>query len=364
MLNKSLSIFFVNAIHALIIVCFTLGLEYLYGLEEVGKFSFAQGIITPIIFVGFLNLRLQIIKDDGDLEELLPSVRVLISIVFLLIAAIGLFFSRVDYVFPLIIYKLGEAFWFVGVAVFQRKEMHSLVFYRECLAFFLMIFSIFLLGYKALYVVGIIMALSSIKAIFSPLSFKTDRIKLLLRDGVRLGLIGLIETVMVSVLRIWSIDVYGIDGAGIVSIQLLFFLPISIITMSIGHYVLLSSSQTNFKKVFSLIASATLFLLILKLVINQLNILHDYLPLIVLKNSIYHLIIAFPVLIYSSIVTYRVVKENNEGLLLKASLISLIFILLLIRLFNFQLESVVFLVYVGFFLIRLISIKFLMWRSD
>ena len=352
-MHSALGVLIINILQSLGIIIFTLILEQESGLSEVGKFSYVQGLIAPISVFMYFNLRLQVLRHANP-RAMLPQIRGLICATSILLFLFGLLFSSTDYFLALVIFKIGESIWVINSAFWQKQNKIGQVLAYQASILPIFIISTSYLRGKALVYLGILMIALSVYHLKGKISFKRLEVYSLINSGTTLGVNSLLELLTVSALRIFSLRVYGTDVAGAVSIELIFFLPISLITMSIGHQRLISENR-NTARIFKLIWVAVYMALFVVYLSRSFSI--DYEPLRIAQYSVFKLALIIPILIVSSRMTYDLIHKKLEQVLLRSSFFGLSILCVFLIPHDLVRDNIVFIVYGGFFLLRIIYLK-------
>jgi hypothetical protein len=352
-MHSAFGVLILNILQSSAIILFTLILEQKSGLIEVGKFSYVQGFLAPISVLMYFNLRLQVFRQINPMA-MLPQIRGLIYVTSILLFLFGLLFNSVDYFLFLVVFKIGESIWVINSALWQKQNKVALALVYQAAILLVFFISTAYLGDKALVYLGVLMIVLSVYHLKGQISFKWNEVYSLIKSGTMLGINSLLELLTVSVLRILSLRIYGADVAGAVSIELIFFLPISLITMSIGHQRLISENK-NVASIFKFIWVAVY--MTLGLVYLSGSFLIDYEPLKIAQNSVLKLALIIPVLIVSSRMTYDLIHEKLERVLLRSSIFGLSILFVFFIPYDSVRNNIVFIVYGGFFFLRIIYLK-------
>lgn len=357
MAKKSLNIFGLNILQASVIIVFTLLLEYRSGLNEVGKFSYVQGILSPLFVFAFFKLRIQILRHN-DPEYLLENSRIIILLASGALLILSFFWIRIEYLFLLVCFKIGEALWLISSAYLQKRDEVTKAIYFQFFLLILMTICVIILGKYALIILGMVMVLKAFFVLGGVTKYLVKEALGVIRNGLTLGFNSLLEILLVSLLRIFSLKMYGEVFAGVISIKLMFFMPLSLLTMSMGHVRLLSNSKIDRRAFYSISIAISVVLIALSIVNDDAI---KYTPFLILKESSLKIALSIPFLVISSVVTYDLINNNQERLLMRSSLFSLA--VLLVFLFDFELvrNNIVFITYTGFFTLRTIYLKSVLW---
>lgn len=352
-MHSAFGVLILNILQSSAIILFTLILEQKSGLTEVGKFSYVQGFLAPISVLIYFNLRLQVLRQSNP-KAILPQSRGLIFSSSILLFLLGLLFYSVDYFLFLVVFKIGESIWMINSAFWQKQNKVTLALIYQAAILTTFFISSAFLGDNALLYLGILMIVLSVYYLKGKVSFKWNVVYPLINSGTLLGINSLLELLTVSVLRILSLRIYGADVAGAVSIELIFFLPISLITMSMGHQRLISENK-NIASIFKL-TWVVVYMALGAVYLSRYFVI-DYEPIRIAQDSVFKLALIIPVLIVSSRMTYDLIHEKLERVLLRSSIFGLSILLVFFIPDELVRDNIVFIVYGGFFFLRIIYLK-------